>query len=417
MMFPFPENNLTDASSAFPLGTIKLGWRNRDVSKTSFSLLEPMIPTTGASFTLAKAKRSSRVKDHSNKTGHPLNPQMKEILDQFEKFGAPAIPTLNPDMARQVPELREAFTHVLSHHALRRLSPDSMVESVAQVDHHVVAGGLLVRTYRPAGDGPFPIIVYFHGGGWVIGSLNSYDASCRALANSADAIVVSVAYRQAPEHPYPAARNDALRAYLWTMDLARSIGGDPGRIAVAGESAGGNLAAVVCLMARDQGLRMPLHQLLIYPVTQFGFETESYLEQAQAKPLDRAMMKYFWKHYLANGANAKDPYHSPLLAESFSGLPPATILTAEFDPLRSEGEAYADALQEAGIPVFQRRYNGVGHEFFGFSNYISEAKQAREDAAEQLRVAFDTALFEREKIRTTIYTRQPGMAPDRSPGY
>lgn len=346
-----------------------------------------------------------------------LDPHMKEILDAFEKLGAPPLPSLEPAMARQLPELRDAFQHVLSHHALKRLSPDSMVEAVARVDHHTIADGLLVRTYRPAGDGPFPIIVYYHGGGWVIGSINSYDSSCRALANSCDAVVVSVAYRQAPEHPYPQARYDAFRAYLWAMDLARSLGGDPERIAVAGESAGGNLAAVVCLMARDQGYRLPLHQLLIYPVTRFGFDTESYLENAHAKPLDRAMMKYFWKHYLANGASAKDPYHSPLLCDDLSGLPPATVLTAGLDPLRDEGEQYAFALQDAGVQVFWKRYQNLAHEFFGFSNYVPEAREAREDAGEQMRIAFDTALFEREKIRTTIYTRQPGMTPDRSPGY
>jgi acetyl esterase len=346
-----------------------------------------------------------------------MNPQMKEILDQFELFGAPPISSVSPEMARQLPELRDAFQNVLSHHALKRLSPDSMVESVAQVDHFVISDGLVVRTYRPSGDGPFPIIVYYHGGGWVLGSINSYDASCRALANCSDAIVVSVAYRQAPEHPYPAARNDAFRAYLWAMDLARTIGGDPGRIAVAGESAGGNLAAVVCLMARDQGLRQPLHQLLIYPITQFGFDSVSYLEQAHAKPLDRATMKYFWKQYLSGGANAKDPYHSPLLSEDLTGLAPATILTAELDPLRSEGQAYAQALEDAGVLVFQKTYPNVAHEFFGFSNYVTEAREARQDAGEQLRQAFETALFEREKIHTTIFTRKSGMTPDRSPGY
>jgi acetyl esterase len=346
-----------------------------------------------------------------------MSAQMSEILREFEQFGAPPITSLEPAMARQLPELRDAFQHVLSHHALKRLSPDSLVESVARIDHHTIGDGLLVRTYRPAGDGPFPIIVYYHGGGWVIGSINSYDASCRALANSCDAIVVSVAYRQAPEFPYPQARNDAFRAYLWAMDLARSLGGDADRVAVAGESAGGNLAAVVCLMARDQGVRVPLHQLLIYPITQFGFDTESYLEHAYAKPLDRATMKYFWKHYLAGGALAKDPYHSPLLADDLSGLPPATILTAELDPLRDEGELYADALQQAGVPVFVKRYRNVAHEFFSLSNYIPEARDAREDAGEQMRIAFDTALFEREKIHTSVYTVQPGMAPDRSPGY
>lgn len=347
-----------------------------------------------------------------------MTTQMREILDAYAEFGAPPISKLSPEMARQRPELRDAFQHVLSRHALKRLSPDSMVESVAEIQHHVIGDGLLARTYKPAGDGPFPVIVYFHGGGWVVSSINGYDSSCRALANSCDALVISVAYRQAPEFPYPQARDDAFRGYLWALDLARSLGGDPERVAVAGESAGGNLAAVVCLMARDQGIQQPLHQLLIYPITQYGFDTESYLEHAHAEPLDRETMKYFWRQYLSGrDVQAKDPYHSPLLCENLSQLPPATLLTAEIDPLRSEGEAYADALQQAGVPVFQKRYRGVAHEFFGFSNYIPEARQAREDASEQLRHAFDTALFEREKIRTTVYTSQPGMTPDRSPGY
>lgn len=351
------------------------------------------------------------------KSDAKLNSQMKEILDQYAKFQTPSVETLSPEMARQLPTLCDAFQHVLSHHALRRLSPDSMVESVAAVTHHVLGDGLLARVYRPTGDGPFPILVYYHGGGWTMGSLNLADPICRALANSGDCIVVSVAYRQAPEHAYPIPRDDAFRGYLWAMDLARSLGGDPGRIAVGGDSAGANLAAVVCLMARDQGVPMPLHQLLLYPITQFGFDTESYLEFAHARPLTRAAMKYFWKQYLAQGASAKDPYHSPLLSDDLSGLPPATVLTAELDVLRDDGEQYAAALQEAGVPVFARRYSGVTHNFFMFTNYVSAARDAREDAAEQLRIAFDTALFEREKIRTTIYTRQPGMAPDRSPGY
>lgn len=299
---------------------------------------------------------------------------LKELLDRYEEFGAPPVSSLTPQMARQLPELRDACQHVLSHRALRRLSPDSMTEKVEKVEHHV------------------------------IGSLNTRDGSARALCNSGDCVVVSVGYRQAPEQPCPAARNDAFRGYIWALDLARSLGGDPDRVAVAGEGAGGNLATVVCLMARDQGLRLPIHQLLICPMTQFGFETESYLEHAHAKPLDRATMMFFWRHYLFGGADAKDPYHSP-------------ILTGEIDPLRSDGELYARALAEDGVPVYQQTYPGVAHEFFGFSNCISTARDAREAAAEQLRAAFDTALFEHEERYETIYSRRPGMRPDKSPGY
>jgi acetyl esterase len=332
-----------------------------------------------------------------------VNHQMKDILDRYQALGALDLSSLTPEEARQMPELRDVV-----HHA---------PEKVAKAEHRVIGDGVTLRIYTPHGEGPFPILVYYHGGGWVIASLNTYDASCRGIVNRADCIVVSVAYRQAPEHPYPAARNDAFDAYRWVLARARSLNGDPDRIAVGGESAGGNLAAVVCLMARDQGIRQPLHQLLVYPITQFGFDTASYHEQANAKPLNRPMMQWFWRQYLPQGAHPNDPYHSPLRARSLRDLAPATIIGAELDPLRTEGAMYADALREAGVPVTYQCYKGVAHEFFGFARDIRRAEEAMSEACDQLRMAFEARLYARELIHPTQFTYGRGMSPDRSPGY
>jgi acetyl esterase len=264
-------------------------------------------------------------------------------------------------------------------------------EPVGGVEHRLIpgpAGEILARIYSPEGDGPFPVLVYFHGGGWVIATLSTYDASCRALCNLAECIVVSVAYRQAPEHKFPAAVEDAFAAYQWVRQSAAKFNGDPGRVAVGGESAGGNLATVVALLARDAGIQPPSHQLLVYPVTDFSFDTPSYRQNGEAKPLNAAMMRWFWRHYLPSEAEGRDPRASPLQAPDLSRLPPATVITAEIDPLHSEREAYAARLAEAGVPVEHRHFVGVTHEFFGMVAGVSEAKEAVEFAAANLKRAF-----------------------------
>ncbi|HRO68191.1 MAG TPA: alpha/beta hydrolase, partial [Pseudobdellovibrionaceae bacterium] len=240
---------------------------------------------------------------------------------------------------------------------------------------------------------------YFHGGGFVLGDLNSYDSSCRALANAAECIVISVAYRQAPEHRYPAAREDAFAAYEWLLSNAPFLGIDPELIAVGGESAGGNLAALVCLLARERKLPQPAHQLLIYPVTDCDFETPSYREHGNEKPLNRAMMKWFFHSYLNGVQDRFDPLAFPLKAQSLRDLASATVLLAEIDPLHSEGEAYAKKLEAHGVPSFLKTYPGVCHEFFGFGSLVDEAKVAVKDAAEQLRIAFGDALETGEMSR------------------
>jgi len=243
--------------------------------------------------------------------------------------------------------------------------------------------------YTPKGPGPFPITVYFHGGGWVIANLNTYDSSARAICNAANTVVVSVAYRQSPETTYPGPVNDAYRATQWAFQNAATLNGDAKRIAVAGENTGGNMATVVCHMARDKGGSMPIHQLLIYPVAQLAsLDTPSYQTYANAQPLSKASAAWFFARYLANSNDAQNSYASPLLATDFSKLPPATIIGAEIDPLQSEGMDYANKLKGANIPVTYQLYTGVTHEFFGMGAVLDEAKQAVALAGQGLRSAF-----------------------------
>jgi len=310
--------------------------------------------------------------------------QMKALLDELASFDAPPIEKQTPFNARNNPTIANAVMGILS----KRGKPT--VEAVGDVSHRLIpgpAGDLLVRIYQPKGSGSFPVLVYFHGGGWVIANLDTYDASCRALTNAANCIVVSVAYRQAPEAKFPAAAEDAYAATQWVMTSAGQIKGDPRRVAIGGESAGGNLAAVTCLMARDRGGKLPVHQMLVYPVTNYAFDTQSYQENANAKPLNRAMMQWFWGYYLRNEADGQNPYASPLRG-NLRGLPAATVITADIDPLRSDGQAYAQKLRQAGVNVKSTNYTGVTHEFFGTGAVVDKAKQAVSESAAGLRTAF-----------------------------
>ncbi len=310
---------------------------------------------------------------------------MQAVLDQHAKLGGKPITTLTPVEARKQPSPADAVKALLKS---RKQNSDP--EKVAHVDNRSIdgpAGKIKIRVYTPKGAGPFPVILYFHGGGFVIADLDTYDSSPRALANAAQAVVVSSHYRQGPEHKFPAAGEDAFAAYQWTLAHAADIKGDPHRIAVAGESAGGNLAAGVCLMARDQGVQLPVHQLLVYPVTDSRTDTASYLENANAKPLSKPLMEWFFK-YAAEPADATNPKLAALRTPNFAGLPPATIITAQIDPLRSEGEAYGQKLKAAGVPVEYRNYDGVTQEFFGMGAVLPKAKAAVKFGAEQLRHAF-----------------------------
>lgn len=250
------------------------------------------------------------------------------------------------------------------------------------------AGPLPARVYRPEGDGPFPVIVYFHGGGWVLADLNVYDGTPRALTAGVQAITVSVEYRHAPEHKFPAAHDDAWAAYQWIVENIHDWNGDAARIAVAGESAGGNLAANVALMARDMKATMPLRQLLVYPVAGEDMDTPSYQEHAEAAPLGKADMEWFVRHVFTSPEETADPRLNLLGQESLADLPPATIILAEIDPLRSEGEALAAALKAAGVETNLRVFTGVTHEFFGMGKVVGAASEAMDMAVADLKQAF-----------------------------
>lgn len=320
-----------------------------------------------------------------------MNHQIEEILNAYDSFHPLPIESMSPQAARQQTDLRDASLVVLNHHMTKRLV-QGVLEPVDKIEHQLIPSGdqkILIRIYRPAGAGTMPATLYFHGGGMVIASLDTYDSSCRALANAAQCIVVSVAYRQAPENPFPAAPEDAFQAYKWVVDNAESLGIDKNCIAVTGESAGGNLATVVCMLAKERGCQMPVHQLLIYPMLDAAYDTPSYRKNAEAKPLNKAMMQWFWSHYLKSPKDRFNPLACPLQATDLSGLPPATVITAEIDPLCSDGETYADKLESFGVPVFQKRFENVTHEFFSMSGLVPEAKEAVSLAAEKLQDSFN----------------------------
>jgi acetyl esterase len=306
-----------------------------------------------------------------------LDPQAHALL--MAAVGAPPLNTLSVAAARQA--MRDALVPLGGEPEPVNTTQDREIPGPL--------GTIPIRIYTPAGQGPFPVLVFFHGGGWVIGNLDTHDAMCRSLTRSAGCVTVSVDYRLAPEHKYPAARDDCYTATKWVADNARSLNGDPERLAVGGDSAGGSLAAVVTLMARDQGGPHLVYQLLIYPVTNYyNPGTASYQENAAGYFLTRDDMIWFWNHYVSSEEEARHPYASPLQAENLHSLPPALVITAEFDPLRDEGERYAARLQEAGVSVVSIRYPGQMHLFVSMAGAIDQGKRALADASTSLRFAF-----------------------------
>ncbi len=310
---------------------------------------------------------------------------MQAVLDQLVALGAKPLSTLTPEQARQQASPANAVKAVLDE---RNASTEP--ESVGNVDNRSIPGvdgDVAVRIYTPSGSGPFPVVLYIHGGGWVIADLDTYDASARALTNAAGAVVISTHYRQAPEHKFPAAHEDVWAAYRWTLEHAEALGGDPRRVAVAGESAGGNLAMNISIRARDEGVQLPVHQLLVYPVAGNDLNTPSYLENAAAQPLSRPGMIWFAEYVVRTPDDMKDPRIN-LLGANVKGLPPTTIIAAQIDPLRSEGEKLAALLKGAGVAVERRQWDGVTHEFFGMAAVVPEAKEAVQFAGQRLRAAF-----------------------------
>lgn len=309
----------------------------------------------------------------------PLDPALKPLLDalaenpmHFEK--------MTPEQARAAFEQSSA------------LFPAPPPVDLASTEDRTIpgpGGEIPLRIYRARAEGALPTLVYFHGGGWVVGGLDSHDASCRGLAAGADCMVVSVDYRLAPEHPYPAPFDDCYQALCWVFAHADEIGADPARIAVGGDSAGGNLAAATALKARAENTPPLVFQLLIYPVTEADFTRASYRENGEGYFLTRAAMQWFWGHYAPEDARRREPYCAPLAARELGGLPPALVQTAEFDPLRDEGEAYARRMKEDGTQVTLTRYDGMIHGYFMLTEIVPAAAAAQQEAVQALRKAFE----------------------------
>jgi acetyl esterase len=296
-------------------------------------------------------------------------------MEQAAALGFPPAHQVSPAQAR----------------ANNRARPRAPGPAVARVEDRRIPGPeteIPVRIYTPEGTGPFPALVWFHGGGWVVGDLESADATARHLTRGANCVVVSVDYRLAPEAKFPGPAEDCYAATRWVAQNAASINADPQKIAVGGDSAGGNLAAAVSLMARDRGGPPLALQLLVYPVTDRDFSTESYIQNAEGYQLTRDSMVWYWNHYLQSDADAANPYAAPLQAPDLRNLPPALVITAEYDPLRDEGEAYAHRLEAAGVTVTCTRYDGMIHGFFGMSAAIDKGKQAIAQASAALKEAF-----------------------------
>lgn len=310
----------------------------------------------------------------------PLHPQAKAALDAIAALGGKPVEEMTPAEVR----------------AERARNANAMaalwgpIQEVARIENRTIpgpGGPIPIRVYWSETGRILPVFVYFHGGGWVFGNMDSVDRPCRALANAAECIVVNVDYRLAPENKFPAAVEDAFAAVQYVAEHAGEFGADPGRIAVGGDSAGGNLAAVVCLKARDQAGPPIAFQLLVYPVTDYDDDSPSLREYGKNHLLTRAMIPYFWGHYVSGPDQAREPHASPLQAKSLEGLPPAMVITAECDPIRDQGEAYARRLRESGVPVTLKRYEGAIHVFFQMAGAIDAGKQAQADAAAALRQA------------------------------
>ncbi|CAL1692463.1 Acetyl esterase [Brevundimonas subvibrioides] len=319
--------------------------------------------------------------------------QMQRVLDELTSLGGKPIETLDAAEARRQPTPTDAVKSLL-----RKDGKDPAADlGVKTTDITIpgAAGPLQARIYKPhehSEDRLHPVVVYFHGGGFVIADLDVYDGGPRGVSKMADVIVVSVHYRQAPEHKFPAAHDDATAAWKWVLANAQTFGGDPQKIAVMGESAGGNLAINVSIAARDQGLQAPVHQVLVYPLVGNDLNTPSYVENAQAKPLNKAMIEWFVKNTFASEAETADPRVNVVEADLI-GLPDSTVILAEIDPLRSEGELLAERLEQAGSSVRHKTFNGSTHEFFGMALVVPDAMAAQTFAAHELKRAFGTAIL------------------------
>lgn len=308
-----------------------------------------------------------------------LHPQAATVLAAMSGAGLTAgLDAFNGMTAQQARAMMDQ---------MRVPMPIEPVHEVRDITIPGPVGDIPARLYRPSAANNLPVLLWFHGGGWVIGSVEGSDPTTRSLANLTGCAVVSVDYHMAPEYKFPIPVEDCYAATAWVTQHAAELGVDGTKVAVGGDSAGGNLAAVVAIMAKERGGPKISHQCLVYPVADYNFGTESYTNNANGYLLTVGSMKWFWNHYLNNPMEGLNHHASPLQTADLSGLPPALVITAEYDPLCSEGEALATRLAAAGVPVERKRYDGMIHGFFGMAASMDDAKAAVDQASEALKRA------------------------------
>jgi len=306
----------------------------------------------------------------------PLDPQAQKVVDALAALNLKPFRDSSPAEARESMRSRTAA-----------LGPFEEVPAVADHRVPVTGGEITVRVYKPAGMGPHPVLVFYHGGGWVIGDLYTHDGICRSIVNAAGCAVASVDYRLAPEFKYPVPVEDSYAGLLWVVANATRLGLDSARIAVGGDSAGGNLAAVMALLARDRRGPRLLLQILVYPVTNHDFGTASYRENGIGFVLTTDDMRWFWRHYLSREEQGREMTASPIRAKSLADLPPALVITAGCDPLRDEGDAYAARLRDAGVAVTLTQYPGMFHGFLRMTRILDQSRVLLDEIAGALKKA------------------------------
>lgn len=309
----------------------------------------------------------------------PVDPQAQLLLDGIK--GAPPLHTIPIELLRQ----GEAASTAL-------LGPGEPVGRVEDREIDGPAGPVPVRIYWPEGDGPFPVVVIIHGGGWIVGSINAFDNYSRAVTNRAGCLSISVGYRLAPENKFPVPLEDCYAVTAWAAEHGAELGGDPARLVILGDSAGGNLAAGLALLARDRGGPKISYQVLVNPALEYpdpGSQSVQELGRDNTYGISSEGLRYSLDLYLSSAADRQNPYFSPLRSDNLAGLPPALVLTAEYDLLRDEGEAYAARLREAGVPVEAKRYEGVLHGWVVMSSVMDKGKQALDQIGAALRAAFE----------------------------
>lgn len=345
-----------------------------------------LVAMSSASFAQAPTEKSTISAPVANPAAK-ADPDMAKVLEALQALGPKPIETLDPSEARKQYSAADAMKKVIKD---EKLDVDPHKGLSISDSRFADMGKLRLRFYAPENannDSNLPVVVYFRGGGWVIADLDTYDASASAIARKANAMVVSVDYPLAPEHKFPAAHEEAVEAYKYILKKARGWGGNPDKVAIVGESAGGNLAVNTAIAARDQKLTAPVAVIAVYPVATTAMDTPSKKEQAAAKPLNTPMIAWFFDKTLNNANETQDPRLN-LVAADLKGLPPVTIINADLDPLKSDGDMLTDKMKAAGNDVTQRLYTGVTHEFFGMDAVVAKAREAQDFAVAQLQKGF-----------------------------